>query len=75
MEQCVMITGTMKMPLLSAHNLDSLAMVNLMLYCIVAFFNIYFILVTCDRAFTIILYRCYCSTYWIIQWSIACCPK
>ena len=28
MEQCVMITGTMKMPLLSALNLDSLAMVS-----------------------------------------------
>ena len=37
MEQCVMITGNMKMPLLSAHNLDSLATVSLLLYCVVAF--------------------------------------
>ena len=28
MEQCVMISGTMKMLLLSAHNLDSLTMVS-----------------------------------------------
>ena len=31
MEQCVMITGTMKMPLLSVLKLDSLAMVSSML--------------------------------------------
>ena len=34
MEQCVMITGTMKMPLLSVHNLDSLVMVSMILWCI-----------------------------------------
>ena len=33
MEQCVMIIGTMKMPLLPALNLDSLVMVNLLSNC------------------------------------------
>ena len=39
MEHFVMITGTMKMPLLSAHKLDSLAMVGLTPYMHTCFRN------------------------------------